>query len=63
MVPARSGLGPLRTALVGLAFLLSGAAALVYQVVGQRILALHRAVIAAAFMGPTSASAATSGAS
>jgi spermidine synthase len=47
----------LRTALVGLAFLLSGAAALVYQVVWQRILALHSglgifsvALIVAAFM-------------
>ncbi|HXB53832.1 MAG TPA: hypothetical protein VN461_03550 [Vicinamibacteria bacterium] len=53
----------MRTALVGLAFLLSGAAALVYRVVWQRILALHRALIVAAFMGPASASAATSGAS
>jgi predicted membrane-bound spermidine synthase len=46
-----------RNALVGLAFLLSGAAALVYQVVWQRILALHSglgifsvALIVAAFM-------------
>ncbi len=47
----------MRTTLVGLAFFLSGAAALVYQVVWQRILALHSglgifsvALIVAAFM-------------
>ena len=46
-----------RVALAGLLFLLSGAAALVYQVVWQRLLALHSgvglysvAMIVAAFM-------------
>src|SRR5437867_5072038 len=34
-------IGPARFTLVGLAFLASGAAALVYQVVWQRLLALH----------------------
>src|SRR6266508_1048893 len=34
-------IGPARFTLVGLAFLASGAAALVYQVVWQRIMALH----------------------
>src|SRR6266496_3594933 len=50
-------IGPARFTLVGLAFLASGAAALVYQVVWQRILALHTgmgitsiALIVSAFM-------------